>query len=219
MEHKETNDRSIGIGEENTEENEMVDDFNSIMYSLNEHSTDVIRLLTNVAIFLKIQEGNYNLNHSDFNIRDCIEETERFIKKIDSSETHVDITIHLSNLPEKECHRGDRIRIQQVLHHLLTNAFNHTESGSIVVNTNTRRIDSSVDEMIMTVSDNGSGISSKRLEDIYNPFETHENGGGLGLYISKHIISLMDGSIDIKSTEGEGTVVSLRIPLQRSPKL
>lgn len=191
------------------------DDMRSLLRTLHELFTDVIRIITNVTIYLKIQDGKFHLDTSTFNIHECVEETKQFIKKIDTTNTRVGITFHLENLHKKQMYHGDRFRIQQVLHHLLTNSFNHTETGKIVVNTNTRSVDDEVDEIILTVSDNGTGIPADRLGNIYEPFHTHENGGGLGLFISKHIVTLMDGTIHIDSNDGEGTSVCLKIPLNK----
>jgi signal transduction histidine kinase len=188
----------------------------SMICSLHEYSTDIIRILTNVTIFIKIQDGKFKLDPIDFNIRDCIEETMKYIKKIDTSESHVNITFHLDNLPNDKIHVGDRTRVQHVLNHILTNALNHTESGDIVVNTSIRVGTDGNDEVVMTVSDTGVGIPEDRLEDVYKPFHTPHNGVGLGLFISKYIVELMDGCIGIDSTENEGTAVTVKLPIKKS---
>ncbi|MCW5829230.1 MAG: HAMP domain-containing histidine kinase [Deltaproteobacteria bacterium] len=73
-------------------------------------------------------------------------------------------------------------------------------------------------DLICTVSDRGRGISADLLPHVFKPFTTGEKSGeghsvGLGLYITHVMLSRIGGSIDIRSTAGEGTIATIRIPI------
>ncbi|MBR6444309.1 MAG: HAMP domain-containing histidine kinase, partial [Firmicutes bacterium] len=73
-------------------------------------------------------------------------------------------------------------------------------------------------DVIIKVSDNGSGIPEDILKDIFNPFFTtklHEGGSGLGLYIVYNEVQKMGGTITAESTVGEGTTFTMTLPDQR----
>lgn len=190
--------------------------FTSMINSLHEYSTDIIRIITNVNIYMTIIDGKFKLALDDFNVRGCIEETRGFITKIDESKSHVNIIFHIETLPIDELHTGDRVRVLHILNNLLTNSMNHTKTGEIVVTTRMVRSESEdTDVIIVTVSDDGVGIPFDRIGYIYEPFHTPGDGVGLGLFITKYIVELMGGCISIDSTENEGTVVTIKLPIKK----
>ncbi|TGV77829.1 ATP-binding protein, partial [Mesorhizobium sp. M00.F.Ca.ET.149.01.1.1] len=78
--------------------------------------------------------------------------------------------------------------------------------------------------MLLTVQDNGGGIPKQLLSKLGRPFEQVQNqfsknhtGSGLGLAISRSLAELQGGALKIRSTEGVGTIVSVRIPLKKAP--
>ncbi|KAK9847920.1 Signal transduction histidine kinase-related protein [Penicillium brevicompactum] len=119
--------------------------------------------------------------------------------------------------------------LRRLIMNLLGNALKYTEKGliSVCVEANrcskgrSRRRDA-VDMVTLTISDTGKGISSTYLRTrLYTPFSQEDNlsvGTGLGLSIVRGIVDTLDGSIDIQSRVGEGTVVKVSIPLERPIK-
>jgi two-component system NtrC family sensor kinase len=74
------------------------------------------------------------------------------------------------------------------------------------------------DDVVIRITDNGCGMDTETLEHIFEPFfTTKERGTGLGLAISKQIIEQHQGSIEMHSRPGEGTRVTVRIPLHPEP--
>jgi signal transduction histidine kinase len=76
--------------------------------------------------------------------------------------------------------------------------------------------------LIFTIHDNGEGVKAKHLEKIFDMFYRATNTGvgtGLGLYICQEIIKKLQGSIDVASVFGEGTTVTIKIPLIHEPIL
>ena len=108
---------------------------------------------------------------------------------------------------------GDVDRIEQVINNLIANAVKFTSSGHIAFNVNY-----SEGVLVMKVSDTGVGMSEELMKRIYMPFERAANadnaeGYGLGLPIAKGIVAMLGGTIDVKSTLGEGTTFTVTLPL------
>lgn len=109
--------------------------------------------------------------------------------------------------------KGDSDRIEQIIDNLLTNAIKFTEAGTIVF-----AADYKDGTLFLKISDTGIGMSEDMLKRIFQPFErstskTNPSGFGLGLAITKGLITLLDGNITVKSEMGKGTTFLITLPL------
>jgi signal transduction histidine kinase len=128
--------------------------------------------------------------------------------------------------------RGDAEQLQQVLLNLMGNALAATNEGGVVqVNIGTRAptpeelearrlaADAPVESFVtITIRDTGCGMPAEHLRRAFEPFFTTKaigNGTGLGLFLSRQIVSAHGGSLTIDSTLGEGTVVVIALPAAR----
>ena len=109
----------------------------------------------------------------------------------------------------------DPDRFKQVIYNLVSNALKFTEPGGRVIVSASRR----GTDTVVTVSDNGIGIPSDKLDGLFTKFYQVENhltrksgGTGLGLAISKQIIELHGGTISVESALGKGTTFTIRLP-------
>jgi signal transduction histidine kinase len=108
---------------------------------------------------------------------------------------------------------GDELRIRQICHHLLTNAFKYTHEGSITVNITCKK-KNEVLLLVIKITDTGIGIAESRLSNI---FMTYGQGtGGLGLFICKQLAELMRGTLTVTSEHGKGSTFTLCIPQKLS---
>ena len=125
------------------------------------------------------------------------------------------------NFPDNKIYTmGNKYRLEQVILNLLSNAsqavdekVKFVESESFVKQISIDLFDNALD-VFVTIVDNGIGIKKSIISKIFNPFFTtksEKNGTGLGLSISYGIISEMGGAIDVESTEGEYTKVTVRL--------
>lgn len=114
------------------------------------------------------------------------------------------------NLPEI---MTDVLKLQQVIFNILTNAIDAIESrGTITVTTGMQN-----SRINFTISDTGRGIDERDLGRIFDPFFTTKpngHGTGLGLSICYGILQELNGAIDVKSSVGKGTVMTISIPAQ-----
>lgn len=108
---------------------------------------------------------------------------------------------------------GDENRIRRIISNLLENAFKFTNQGYINF-----KVSYSNNSMIFAIDDSGCGISKKNLKAIFTPFNqysrmNHNDGVGLGLYISHYLVELMQGRLLISSQQNKGTQCLLTLPL------
>jgi two-component system, NtrC family, sensor histidine kinase PilS len=110
---------------------------------------------------------------------------------------------------------GDPQRLRQVFWNLLINAAQATSDGGSIVISAAPGTDDRSDEVIICISDTGTGIANEHLENIFDPFfTTKTDGTGLGLAIVYRIIEDLGGSIDVKSEPGKGTIFTIRLPFE-----
>lgn len=112
---------------------------------------------------------------------------------------------------------GDKVRIEQIVTNLVVNAIKFTEKGTIVI----RAFKANAAHWGIEVKDTGIGIAQEHLTYIFEPFrQTDETSGrkyggvGLGLAIVQQLVTAMDGTVEVKSKFGQGTVFSVVLPLQ-----
>lgn len=119
------------------------------------------------------------------------------------------ITLELQEVPVI---LGDPIKLQQVLLNILNNSYESlTDYGEITLSTSVN-----TGSVVVEISDNGCGISEEHLTRVFDPFFTTKEvgeGTGLGLSISYGIIKQHKGIISIMSTQGKGTTVTIKLPV------
>ena len=114
---------------------------------------------------------------------------------------------------------ADRRAIKQIVINLLSNAVKFTGQGGHI----SVRARNVANAMVLSIEDNGCGIPKDKLGKLGRPFEQVQNqfskshaGSGLGLAISRSLAELHGGALKIRSTEGVGTIVSVRIPVREA---
>jgi signal transduction histidine kinase len=117
---------------------------------------------------------------------------------------------------------ADQSKVEIVLHNLLTNAVNYSPDGGRILVRITRAVRN---ELVISVIDEGIGISQEHLDKLFTRFYRIDGsdgrdvyGHGLGLYISKHLIELQGGRIWVRSKEGHGSCFSFTLPIVTEPE-
>lgn len=109
--------------------------------------------------------------------------------------------------------KGDADKLEQILANLLTNAIKFTPSGSIRFHT--RYIEG---KLYVQISDTGIGMDQETLKRIFAPFERaaqniNSEGFGLGLFLTKGLVNVLDGTMEVESKPGKGSLFRLEFPL------
>lgn len=173
-------------------------------------------VITDVLDMSKIESGQLALYEEPFSLTSMVGDIEALMIPQTRSRS-LAFSVHLNNVIVPDV-VGDEMRIKQVVVNLLGNAVKFTpEGGSVTLSVSQQPRDGEV-LTVMEVSDTGRGMSPEFLSRIWEPFEQEkrpgsQNGTGLGTALSKVLVDAMGGSIDVASTEGEGTTFTVTLPL------
>ena len=115
--------------------------------------------------------------------------------------------------------KGDADKLEQTLENLLTNAIKFTPSGSIRFHTRY-----SEGKLYVEISDTGIGMDNETLKRIFAPFEraaqnVNSEGFGLGLFLTKGLVKVLGGTLDVESEPGKGSLFRLQFPLPVTDEL
>ena len=188
---------------------------------INAASQHLLGLINNVLDLNKIESGSTTLNLSEMDLAEVIEEINAIIRPQAKAKDQT-FSIHTTNLVHEHL-VGDRLRINQILINILSNAVKYTHNGG--------NIDMTVSEMPQAVSnysrikfviaDNGQGMSEGYQKIMFDPFtreqETLANpteGTGLGMSITRSLVELMGGSIRVQSQIGQGSTFTVELELR-----
>jgi signal transduction histidine kinase/CheY-like chemotaxis protein/HPt (histidine-containing phosphotransfer) domain-containing protein len=180
-----------------------------------DHLMDVVN---DILDFSKLEAGKLELEMIGFKPKDIIYEVTQLMSIFIDSKKGVSINYVIEkNTPEVLI--GDPVRLKQMLLNIAGNAVKFTEKGSITIKASSRVIMHKEIILSISVSDTGIGIQKDKLDRIFNAFEQGDSsttrkfgGSGLGLSITKRLVDLHHGAIDIKSNEDKGTTVTIALP-------
>jgi len=167
--------------------------------------------LTSVLDLARLEEDEISLTLKRTALNDQIHETVNLLRpQIDRNE--LDLRLDLPPSPVEAL--VDETAFDRILTNLLTNAIKFTKEGRVTV-----ALTPESDAVILTVADTGVGISESFLQRIFEAFKQESEGTmreyegiGLGLTITRRLIDLMNGDIEVDSTKGEGTTVVVTLP-------
>jgi two-component system cell cycle sensor histidine kinase PleC len=179
----------------------------------------LLALINDVLDMSKIEAGKLNLRFEPVRLDELAEDAVRLIKN--RAETAgLAVAIDVPALPEVE---GDYRALKQVLLNLLSNAVKFTPRGGRVVLKAEGRRDNMGERVRVSVADTGIGIAAQDMIRLARPFEQIESqqsktqqGTGLGLALSKSLVEMHGGMLEIESQPGVGTTVSFLLPVRQS---
>lgn len=185
-------------------------------------SARVLRsLVDKVLDFSKIEAGELKIENRPFNLKLTLTEIiNTFLPQADAASLSLDLVLNLDH----DCYEGDVLRLTQVLNNLIGNALKFTASGRIKVEASSSMLLVGGDTCRLTISvtDTGAGIDPQICKSIFDCYlqASQVDGGygssGLGLFISKQVVTAMGGEITVKSRLGVGSKFEFCIDLQRS---
>ncbi|EBX4816802.1 PAS domain-containing sensor histidine kinase, partial [Salmonella enterica subsp. enterica serovar Newport] len=175
-----------------------------------EHLLGVINDILDMA---RIESGRVVVEREDINLNPLISETVRVLA-VQASAKKINL---VTRIAQDMSVFADRRAIKQIILNLLSNAVKFTgENGTITVRA--RQVSGALS---LTIEDTGCGIPKAALSKLGRPFEQVQNqftrnhqGSGLGLAISRSLAEMNGGALKIRSREGIGTIVSVRIPVK-----
>ncbi len=179
----------------------------------------LLEIINAILDFSKIESNMMILEKCNFDIDQLIKEIlPAFVLKAEEKGLKLFSTIHREST---HCFYGDPLKIKQVITNLLSNAIKFTEQGKVELLVSVVKSGNNKYIMEVSVIDSGIGIPRDKFDYIYQDFTqvdsstTKKYGGtGLGLSITKKLVRLMNGTITVDSSPGQGSTFKCMLPLQ-----
>lgn len=193
---------------------EEITSFSTIIHR---NSAYLLRLVNSLLDLEKLRAGKFELERKPFNLFAMCEEVEEICRPR-AEEKEISFGIEpIYPLPRKIT--GDTLRLKQVLLNLATNAVKFTKKGGVKI---VLSFDVSDQVLMFKVIDTGIGLTSDQQNRLFSAFSQVDptvarnfGGTGLGLMVSKQIVTAMGGSIQVSSEPDQGSVFSIRLPVDQ----
>jgi len=186
---------------------EITEDHNKNLEMINDEGLKLYNVINDILDILKIEAGKLKINLARYNLPKFIYDiTSPYSMLTENKQIQYRLIID-NNLPVDLI--GDELRIRQICHHLLTNAFKYTNEGSVTVHITGRRQNDTV-LLVVKIIDTGAGIAQNKLNSIFINYG--QGTGGLGLYICRQLAEMMKGTLTVTSERGKGSAFTLAVP-------
>lgn len=172
----------------------------------------ILNMLTNLLEFSRLQQKSAEPNYSSF---DLIELTEDIIRMFMPFTNDKSITLTFDNQASAPLYvESDQTLLKQILSNVVSNAVKYTIEGGITIQLQDKG------SIIFTITDSGIGMDTAELPEIFKPFSRMQSplqveGSGFGMYVTKGLVDLLEGNIDVTSEKGKGTRVTITLPLRK----
>ena len=190
-------------------------------YSADIHNSGqhLLALINDILDMSKIEAGKMNLKFEPVSLEEVAEDAVRLVRGR-AEAAGLDLHVDFPHLPEIE---ADYRALKQVLLNLLSNAIKFTPKGGRITVSGEPRRDALGERIRVSVQDTGIGIARDDLARLARPFEQVESqhsktqqGTGLGLALTKALVEMHDGELELDSVAGEGTTASFIIPVRQT---
>ena len=185
---------------------------------LSEKAFDIIKkntlrlqLLVNQLLDLsKIESGNLHLKLSQGGLIQFLR-SHVFSFESMAERKNISLNTHFSGAVDEAYY--DKDKLEKIVNNLLSNAFKYTsQGGAVTVNVN---LDPK--NLLLEISDNGNGMHKKEMDRIFDRFYrvegTETEGSGIGLALTKELVTMHGGQINLHSEKGRGTTFKVRLPV------
>lgn len=184
--------------------------------TINQSAKSLMHILNDILDSAKLEKGKFQLEYRDFSL---VEEIDAVVSTLWLLAQEKNVPIKLNIDPNiGGYYNGVPDRLRQVLTNLLGNAVKFTHSGEIVITVT----EVTPQKFKFVIKDSGIGMTPEQIESVFDAFTQADEsmsrrfgGTGLGTTISKQLVELMGGKIDVESELGKGSSFSFEIPLKR----
>jgi len=177
----------------------------------------MLAVVDDILLFAKMESGKFTLSSVECDLRTV---TEQAWAGLEGMAAAKGLRYELDLPPGEVQVFADPQRVEQILFNLLSNAVKYTPSGGVKLSMMAKPVADAV-HVTWRCEDTGRGIAAERLDDMFEAFEQMESmrsrsdqGTGLGLAIVQELVSMMDGSINVESIVGEGSVFTVSLILK-----
>ena len=191
----------------------------SYLTTINQSGEQLLGVINGILEFASVESGRSLLDFSEFSLSQLANTIVSHHQKM-SYKQAVTLALDFKVSADQDLFRADAKRLQQIISNLVHNAIKFTGSGGRVE----LRVWREADAAIFEVQDTGIGIPESQQDILFEkfkqlepPFQRQYSGMGLGLAMTKRLVELHGGSIQVDSQVGKGSTFTVRLPLQREP--
>lgn len=180
-------------------------------FTLIKKNTERLQMLVNQLLDLsKIESGNLHLKLSQGGLIQFLR-THVFSFESMAERKNISLNTHFSGEFEEAYY--DQDKLEKIVNNLLSNAFKYTpQGGAVSVNVNLTD-----ENLSFEISDTGHGMHKKEIDRIFDRFYrvegTETKGSGIGLALTKELVTMHNGQINVHSEKGRGTTFKVRLPI------
>ena len=206
----------------NIDNKKMVRDYLGKILSSSNH---LLSLINDILDMSRIESGKIHLEETEVSLSDVLHD----LKTIISGQIHakqLELYMDAMDVTNEDVY-CDKLRLNQILLNLLSNAVKFTPAGG-TVSVRLRQYPGKVKGSELyefRVKDNGIGMSQEFVQKIFSPFErertstvSRTQGTGLGMAITKNIVDMMGGTIEVQTEQDKGTEFIVRLPFRTQPE-
>ena len=184
--------------------------------TIHDSGKHLLSLINNIIEFSEVESGKFLLNITEFSLQDLARSALQIVQEeAHKQQINLNLYFQVNSQEDKFC--ADRQRLQEILINLLSNGIKFTPAGGKT----TLRIWREHHQVIFEVEDTGIGISQQQLpllfetfQQLEHPLQRNYGGTGLGLALTKQLIELHGGTIEVESAVGEGSIFTVCLPSQ-----
>ena len=177
---------------------------------VNNSAKNLLGIINDILDFSKIEANKMALEFVEFDLENVLEDIAN-INGVRASEKNLEFIIAKdTRIPSKL--KGDSLRLSQVLNNLVSNAIKFTEKGEVLLKISIEELDNRNVKLYFSVKDTGIGMTEEQMSRLFNAFSQGDNsttrkygGTGLGLIISKRIVDVMGGILQMNSIFRQGS--------------
>ena len=183
---------------------------------------ELLSMLGNVLDLARIENNKVEMEYTVSNVHECFENCVIMFQQQAESKNQ---TISLTEQIMYPYVYMDEPHLSEVCFNIISNAIKYTNTGGWISCNVVQKSCEKEDwcNMIITITDNGIGMSEEFQKRIFETFErernttsSHIEGSGIGMGITKKLVELMDGTIEVKSKQGKGSTFTVTIPCRKA---
>lgn len=184
------------------------------LHLIQQSGRHLLTLIDNILEFSDVESGKHLLDIQQISLSRMVKQSLSLLKEA-AEEKKIVLDCEVRVEPERDCFFADEIRLKEIMFHLLSNAIKFTPEGGRVV----LRVWREKRQVAFQIEDTGIGIAASQMPSLFEKFRQVENllqrthgGAGLGLALTKKLVELHGGNIEVESAFGSGSMFTVYLP-------
>jgi len=205
----------IGITQIQLQKENLPDEYTTALEKIYNSSSNLLGIINDILDLSKIETGKMELNPAEYEMPGLIHDAVQ-VNVVRIGSKPIEFILDVDETLPLKLH-GDELRLKQILNNLLSNAIKYTEKGYVKLSISHFPQNDKI-KLRFIVEDTGQGMKTEDCERLFSQylrFNTENNhvteGTGIGLSITKNLIELMEGSIEVKSEYGKGSIFTVTV--------